>query len=107
MANFVGAGGKCDIDRHFENMQIIFDTTFCGQWAGDEHVWGQGSCGQKAPSCEAFVKENPAVFKDAYWLVNSVKVFQNQGGKMQRRGWRLSVEEVQERVGLVGGVVDM
>ena len=57
-------------------MQIIFDTTFCGQWAGDKDVWAQGSCGKKAATCEAYVQNNPGVFKEAYWLVNSVKVYQ-------------------------------
>jgi hypothetical protein len=35
VASFSGSG--CDIDSHFSNHNIVFDTTFCGQWAGS--VW--------------------------------------------------------------------
>lgn len=34
VANFQGG---CDIDSHFKNHKIIFDVTFCGDWAGN--VW--------------------------------------------------------------------
>ncbi len=27
------SGGNCDIDANFMNHNIVFDTTFCGQWA--------------------------------------------------------------------------
>lgn len=70
--------GGCDIDSYFQNQQIVFDTTFCGDWAGN--VWGQSStCSAKASSCQAFVGENPEAFSDAYWSVNSLQVFQNNG----------------------------
>ena len=70
--------GGCDIDQHFENHNIIFDVTFCGDWAGN--VWGQDSiCSAKASSCQAFVKNNPEEFKDAFWQINSLKVYQSNG----------------------------
>ncbi|KAI9873128.1 MAG: hypothetical protein M1830_000807 [Pleopsidium flavum] len=69
--------GGCDIDAHFQNQQIVFDTTFCGDWAGN--VWSSSSCASKAPTCSAFVQNNPSAFKDAYWSVNSVKVYQSNG----------------------------
>ncbi|KAI8632307.1 glycoside hydrolase family 16 protein [Xylariaceae sp. FL1651] len=68
------SGGSCDIDSNFMNHQIVFDTTFCGQWAGK--VWeADPVCSAKAPTCEEYVGSNPSVFKDAYWLINYVKVF--------------------------------
>ena len=71
MAIFAGA---CDIDDHFKDMQIVFDTTFCGVWAGQ--VWGQqAECKAMAPTCESHVGQAAGYFKDAYWLVNSVRVF--------------------------------
>ena len=75
MANFVG----CDISSNFKNQQIVFDTTFCGQWAGE--VWGGSSCAQStgAGSCEEYVGQNPSAFKDAYWTVNSLKVYSGNG----------------------------
>lgn len=74
-AKFAGSG--CDIDAHFANHNIVFDTTFCGDWAGQ--VWGSGSCASKAATCSDYVAQNPAAFVDAYWLINSVKVYQQSG----------------------------
>lgn len=62
----------CDFDAHFANHNIVFDTTFCGDWAGG--VWGQ-SCGNLAGSCQDYVSQNPGAFSDAYWLINSVKYY--------------------------------
>ena len=80
--------GECDINTHFKDMSILFDTTFCGQWAGDPHVWAQSSCAAKAPTCQAYVQENPQMFGSAYWLINSVKVYE-AGAKRRavRREW--------------------
>ncbi|KAI6216378.1 Beta 1,3(4)-glucanase [Aphelenchoides besseyi] len=66
---------NCDLDAHFHNQQIVFDVTFCGDWAGN--VWNQyPQCRAAAPSCVDYVRNNPAAFKDAYWLINSLKVYQ-------------------------------
>ncbi|KAK8139638.1 Endo-1-3(4)-beta-glucanase [Apiospora sp. TS-2023a] len=76
MVEFSGPG--CDIDSHFKNHQLVFNTAFCGDWAGK--VWSQDPvCSKLAPTCQQYVAQNPAAFKDAYWLINSVKVF-SQGG---------------------------
>ena len=85
--------GECDMKAYFQNLQIVFDTTFCGQWAGDPGVWGSGECGAKAPTCEAFVKGTPKAFGDAYWLVNGVRVYQQGGGGVRKRGVQVGVEE--------------
>lgn len=73
-ATFTGA--SCDIDAHFKNHKIVFNTTFCGDWAGS--VWGS-QCSSKAATCEAYVAQNPAAFSEAYWLINSVKVYKKAG----------------------------
>lgn len=67
-------GSGCTVDDHFYNHQIVFDTTFCGQWAGA--VWGSSSCSSLASSCNAYVAGNPSAFQQSYWLVNSIKVYQ-------------------------------
>lgn len=67
-------GAGCNIDSHFANHNIIFDTTFCGDWAGG--VWSSGSCAGMANSCQDFVNANPGAFAPAYWTINSVKVYQ-------------------------------
>ncbi|OAP63931.1 hypothetical protein AYL99_03158 [Fonsecaea erecta] len=72
--------GGCNIDEFFNNNQIVFDTTFCGDWAGN--VWTSDPvCGSKASTCESFVQNNPSAFQDAYWSVNSLQVFQSTGGE--------------------------
>lgn len=77
-AQFQGSG--CDIDTHFQQQSIVFDTTFCGSWAGQADVWAADStCSALASDCNSYVAANPSAFTDAYWLVNSVKVYQDNG----------------------------
>lgn len=71
------SGGGCDIDSHFRNHRIVFDTTFCGQWAGN--VWAKGECKGMAGSCEEFVRGNPEVYAEAFWEVYGVRVYQEGG----------------------------
>lgn len=77
------SGSGCDISSHFQNHQIVFDTTFCGDWAGkvfsDDPV-----CGSKATTCQEFVSSNPSEFKDAYWLINSVKVYSENNSSSEK-----------------------
>ncbi|KAI0391204.1 glycoside hydrolase family 16 protein [Xylariaceae sp. FL0594] len=80
------SGGSCDIDSFFSNHQIVFDTTFCGQWAGT--VWNQDAvCAAKAPTCQEYVAKNPADFQEAYWLINYVKVFNEAGVAKKQRAF--------------------
>lgn len=66
--------GGCDISTTFTNQQIVFDTTFCGGWAGN--VWSTGSCASVADTCEVYVENHPEAFTDAYWSVNTLQVYQ-------------------------------
>ncbi|KAK3669729.1 hypothetical protein LTR78_010412 [Recurvomyces mirabilis] len=69
--------GACDIEAHFADQQIVFDDTFCGDWAGN--VWYPSlypSCTAQAATCTDFVANNPDAFADAYWSINSLKVYQ-------------------------------
>ncbi|KAI4220060.1 MAG: hypothetical protein L6R36_007895 [Xanthoria steineri] len=68
-------GSNCNIDSHFKDQQIVFDTTFCGDWAGRE--WSKDNvCSAKAPTCEEYVKNNPKAFAEAYWTINALKVYE-------------------------------
>lgn len=72
-ASFVG-GSTCDIDANFQNNNIVIDTTFCGTWAGT--AWSSDPvCGPKAATCQDYVQNNPAAFTEAYWTINSLKVY--------------------------------
>lgn len=68
-------GSSCNIDSFFANENIVFDTTFCGDWAGAVFSSTAG-CSSLASSCNAYVGANPGAFAPAYWLINSVKVYQ-------------------------------
>lgn len=74
---FTTAQGKCDIDSHFKNHKVVLDTTFCGNWAGQSQIWEATSCYDrvKYPTCNSYVAANPEKFKDAYWLINGLKVY--------------------------------
>lgn len=67
-------GENVDWERLFRELKIVINTTFCGDWAGK--VWGSSECAQLAPSCEEYVAGNPGVFKDAYWAIKSLRVYQ-------------------------------
>lgn len=58
-ANF---GPGCDYGARFRDLSIVFDITFCGDWAGG--VWGQTSCARVNPSCNAYVASQPQSFAD-------------------------------------------
>ncbi|KAK5133280.1 hypothetical protein LTR08_008014 [Meristemomyces frigidus] len=80
----VNAQGGCVIDSHFSNMSIIINTDFCGNWAGN--VYDQfPECPQTAgadswDSCVDFVGNNPSSFVEAYWEINSIRVYQMPPG---------------------------
>ncbi|KAL8753727.1 MAG: hypothetical protein Q9199_004850 [Rusavskia elegans] len=77
--------GGCKIDEYFKNLNIIFNIAFCGDWAGA--AWNSSAvCKAKAPSCQEYVRENPEAFRDAYWMVRSVKVYQQGEGKRKLMG---------------------
>lgn len=68
--------GTCNIPSHFESMQIVFNTDFCGDWAGE--VWQYSShCSSLADTCNDYVGQNPTAFTNAYWSINSLNVYQS------------------------------
>ena len=84
IAAFSGSG--CNIDQHFQNHNIVFDTTFCGQWAGK--VWSQDAkCSALAPTCDQYVGETPSAFASSYWLINSVKVYSQANATKRGVTW--------------------
>jgi hypothetical protein len=91
-ANFEGA---CDIDARFKDHRFIFDTTFCGDWAGNVYgtvsisrlhveaaltLAGDSSCIKynglsSMDSCKKFVAETPSAFREAYWQISYFKTY--------------------------------
>ncbi|KAI9724722.1 MAG: hypothetical protein M1828_003591 [Chrysothrix sp. TS-e1954] len=72
VANFQG---NCDIPSHFASHNIVFDTTFCGDW-GSPAFSSDATCSARAATCNDYVAGSPAAFTDAYWTINSVKVYE-------------------------------
>lgn len=67
--------GCCDIPEFFQDNQIVFDVTFCGDWAGS--VWSSdATCGALAGTCNDYVANNPSAFRNAYWSINSLRVYE-------------------------------
>lgn len=60
-ANLAGAS---NIDTHLANHQAVFGLTFCGDWGAT--IWAyDGVCNGLAPTCNDYVANNQAVFKEA------------------------------------------
>ncbi|ESZ96157.1 glycoside hydrolase family 16 protein [Sclerotinia borealis F-4128] len=67
--------GDCDIDSHFRENRLIFDTTFCGDWGSA--IWSSdATCARKAATCTDYVARNPGAFTEQYWLVKSISIYQ-------------------------------
>ena len=87
--------GSCNFKERFTHQKLILDTTFCGDWAGG--VFGDSGCPVSDPSdpmlsCKNYVAENPAVYKNAYWELNSIKIYQI-GGTAEVEGTQSAAAE--------------
>ncbi|KIJ18732.1 glycoside hydrolase family 16 protein [Paxillus involutus ATCC 200175] len=66
---------NCDYESHFNEHNIVFDLTFCGDWAGASSVWDASTCSLTTTNCTDFVANNPSAFSEAYWEINSLKYY--------------------------------
>ncbi|KAJ6509561.1 glycoside hydrolase family 16 protein [Mycena vitilis] len=66
------APAACDPLTYFVNHSIIFDITFCGDWAGNSYATSgcPGSCATRLM--------DPSNFVNASWSINSLKVYKKQ-----------------------------
>jgi len=62
----------CNIPQFFVNHTIVFDITFCGQWAGNSYATSgcPGTCPERLM--------DPTNFVNATWSINSLKVYRKQ-----------------------------
>ncbi|KAF2875040.1 concanavalin A-like lectin/glucanase domain-containing protein [Massariosphaeria phaeospora] len=79
-ASFAGDCSSSFTDKFF-NHTIVFDTTFCGGWAGGTFGNEGSQCQRSAyatssESCVDFVGSNPEAFSEAYWAFKSLRVWQ-------------------------------
>ncbi|KAK5652562.1 hypothetical protein OQA88_10323 [Cercophora sp. LCS_1] len=91
LASFVGGSG-CSITDNFKDQVIVFNINFCGDWAGKD--WNSRTkCIAHGLNCNDYVAANPSAFEEAYWLINSVRVYQqpaNQSITTTKRGVRFA-----------------
>ena len=63
-------GNNCNA-ANFNTMKVVINLTFCGDWAG------QASSYSGCPGdCKSYVQDTPRAFDQAYWDINSLKVYQ-------------------------------
>lgn len=65
------APNSCNINQFFANHSIVFDITFCGDWAGNSYATS-GCPG----TCEEILTD-PGNFVNASWIINSLKVYKS------------------------------
>ncbi|KAJ7255488.1 glycoside hydrolase family 16 protein [Mycena haematopus] len=63
------SSSTCDIGSHFKDHVITFDTTLCGDWAGNVFPGGMSACVDAVA--------NPVNFALAQWKLNYVSVYES------------------------------
>lgn len=55
----------------FKKLQMIINTTICGDWAGNVLPDNSQGCSQ---TCSAYVQD-PSNFDEAYWAINGIYIY--------------------------------
>ncbi|KZV90793.1 hypothetical protein EXIGLDRAFT_837555 [Exidia glandulosa HHB12029] len=61
---------SCDLSKQFGPHIFIINLTLCGDWAGGKFDGGKDAC-------NSFVSDHPEAFKDAYWDINRLSVYEH------------------------------
>ncbi|KAI9203717.1 uncharacterized protein BJ171DRAFT_509397 [Polychytrium aggregatum] len=64
----------CCTPDYFRNLKLIIDTNLCGNWAISDAATRCPTMGL----CSTYVASNPTAFSNAYWGINSIKVYADQ-----------------------------
>eukprot|EP00727_Mastigamoeba_balamuthi_P000462 m51a1_g10412 putative endo- -beta-glucanase (583) ;mRNA; f:68291-70292 len=71
-------GSNCP-SNFFHDHRIIINLTFCGDWAGAVFASQCPAENARWGSCNEYVKNNPGAFRDAYWDINNIRIFYDDG----------------------------
>ncbi|KAI9202982.1 uncharacterized protein BJ171DRAFT_600426 [Polychytrium aggregatum] len=66
----------CCSPDYFQDMTFIIDTNLCGSWLSNA---ADAACPMTTggePVCDAYVANTPSAFGEAYWAINSIKLYQ-------------------------------
>ncbi|KAM6498133.1 glycoside hydrolase family 16 protein [Amanita muscaria] len=92
----------CDPLQYFANHSIVFDITFCGDWAGNSYATSgcPGTCDERLM--------DPANFVNASFSINSLKVYRKQPFSGQTSaGTSLSMIPIQIMILLLAAVLNV
>ncbi|KAK2609422.1 hypothetical protein N8I77_002919 [Diaporthe amygdali] len=78
-SDFKTSNGGCNLGDNFQAQTIIINTDFCGSMIDDDTWTSETYCSNVASTCKAYVAGQPAAFSEAYWLFNSIKLYQSTG----------------------------
>jgi hypothetical protein len=70
------SSNKCSVSKYFKKNTIIINTDLCGVEIDQDWWDSESRCSSVARDCKTFVAQNPSAFAEAYWLFNSIKVYQ-------------------------------
>lgn len=70
------SASTCNIAEYFKQMALIINTSFCGEWGNPDY--SGGACTSTGQSCQDYVTNNPESFKESYWGINSLRVYQKK-----------------------------
>jgi len=93
----------CNKD-HFRNMHLVFDITFCGDLGSPTFQAGCPAVAQSM-TCEEFVERHPEEFKEAYWSIRGLDVYQSSHGGPQMHVEESGGQAWQDADGGFGGSV--
>ncbi|KIK66359.1 glycoside hydrolase family 16 protein [Collybiopsis luxurians FD-317 M1] len=77
---------SCGLAAKFGPHQIIINLTLCGDWAGQDAVYAASGC---LGSCIDHVNNDPESFKEAYFELNSITVYEPQRSSIFPRAHHL------------------
>lgn len=63
------SGKSCNIKEKFSENKFIINLTLCGDWAGNTFPGGKAKC-------EQHVNENPSAYKNAYWDIARLNIYE-------------------------------
>ncbi|KAL2256118.1 hypothetical protein VTK26DRAFT_2154 [Humicola hyalothermophila] len=64
----------CDVKKSFNNMRLVLNINLCGDAAGN--IWDKCKAQTRSNSCADYVQHNPSAFKESYWKVRGIDVYQ-------------------------------
>lgn len=73
--DFSEAGECKNGNKYFGAQKYIINNSFCGDWAGGIWPSCQDCVSQFGASCDHHVKNDPQAFKESYWEINEIRVY--------------------------------